>query len=293
MKEINKCKIVQDLLPNYIENLTSEETNSFVESHLNECEECTEIYNNMKKNIDMEKSKVDKREVKYIKKYNKKLKVFKILAIIVLIVILAIAIHTTRNFIIVRGLQNNISKYVNSTNHHIKTITKESNEIILISNYYIKDNKQAALIERNVGGQINRISIYGPKDQKDKKGFNTYTESDDSKVVRKETEGGWITVQIYNGVESDSIWHTILASIFAFIRSENVNGKDCYVVSNFPSYMNLAYEGKNEYYIEKNTGLMIKSVTNEMSSEREYEFNNVDDKIFIEPDISEYEVKVN
>ena len=37
MENKEKCKIVQDLLPNYIDKLTSEETNSFVEKHLEEC----------------------------------------------------------------------------------------------------------------------------------------------------------------------------------------------------------------------------------------------------------------
>ena len=40
MKEIKNCKIVQDLLPNYIEKLTNNETNKYIESHLNECSEC-------------------------------------------------------------------------------------------------------------------------------------------------------------------------------------------------------------------------------------------------------------
>ena len=31
MKENRNCKIVQDLLPNYIEKLTTEETNQFIE----------------------------------------------------------------------------------------------------------------------------------------------------------------------------------------------------------------------------------------------------------------------
>lgn len=31
MKEKKDCKIVQDLLPNYIENLTNEETNKFID----------------------------------------------------------------------------------------------------------------------------------------------------------------------------------------------------------------------------------------------------------------------
>ena len=31
MKDMKNCKIVQDLLPNYIEKLTNDETNKFVE----------------------------------------------------------------------------------------------------------------------------------------------------------------------------------------------------------------------------------------------------------------------
>ena len=31
------CKIVQDLLPNYIENLTNEETNEFINKNIKSC----------------------------------------------------------------------------------------------------------------------------------------------------------------------------------------------------------------------------------------------------------------
>ncbi|MFG6319378.1 MAG: zf-HC2 domain-containing protein, partial [Clostridia bacterium] len=48
MMKMKECKIVQDILPNYIEQLTSEETNQYVEEHLNSCEECKNIYENMK-----------------------------------------------------------------------------------------------------------------------------------------------------------------------------------------------------------------------------------------------------
>ncbi len=47
MKANNECKIVQDLLPNYIENLTSNETSEFIKGHLDNCKECNEIYNKM------------------------------------------------------------------------------------------------------------------------------------------------------------------------------------------------------------------------------------------------------
>ena len=69
-----KCKIVQDLLPNYIDKLTSEETNSFVEKHLEECTECTEIIENMKKNFEKGKNEVTQKTIKYAKKYKQKVK---------------------------------------------------------------------------------------------------------------------------------------------------------------------------------------------------------------------------
>lgn len=41
-KQIN-CSLVRDLLPNYVEHLTSQETNEFIVEHLNGCRECSEI----------------------------------------------------------------------------------------------------------------------------------------------------------------------------------------------------------------------------------------------------------
>ena len=51
MSRKNECKIVQDLLPNYVEGLTNEETNLFIEEHLRECNTCKKMFNNMKTEI--------------------------------------------------------------------------------------------------------------------------------------------------------------------------------------------------------------------------------------------------
>lgn len=74
MENKEKCKIVQDLLPNYIDKLTSEETNSFVEKHLEECKECHEIIENMKKDFEKERNELNKKTIKYAKKYKRKVK---------------------------------------------------------------------------------------------------------------------------------------------------------------------------------------------------------------------------
>ncbi len=64
------CKIVQDLLPLYIEKISSNESNQFIEKHLKDCNSCNEVLNILKKDECV--SKVDEKEV--IKKFNLKLK---------------------------------------------------------------------------------------------------------------------------------------------------------------------------------------------------------------------------
>lgn len=55
-----KCEIIRDLFPSYIENLTSEESDHAIETHLSDCEACREYLNDMKKEIaDTEKSDRD------------------------------------------------------------------------------------------------------------------------------------------------------------------------------------------------------------------------------------------
>lgn len=52
MKQKLNCSIVLDLLPSYINKLTSEESNRQVKQHIADCEECSVIYNEMRREID-------------------------------------------------------------------------------------------------------------------------------------------------------------------------------------------------------------------------------------------------
>lgn len=46
-KKHNDCKIVYDLLPNYIEKLTSKATDRYIRQHLRICDECTHVWSDM------------------------------------------------------------------------------------------------------------------------------------------------------------------------------------------------------------------------------------------------------
>lgn len=49
----NKCNIVRDLLPSYIDNLCSKESIFFIEEHMNSCKECREVLESMKNDVDL------------------------------------------------------------------------------------------------------------------------------------------------------------------------------------------------------------------------------------------------
>ena len=38
------CNVIRDLLPLYIDKISSEETNKLIEEHFEECEECKKYY---------------------------------------------------------------------------------------------------------------------------------------------------------------------------------------------------------------------------------------------------------
>jgi len=67
MKDELKCSVVQDLLPNYIEKLTSNDTNNAIEQHLNNCEDCKKSYELMAADIG-NIEKVPMIELKFLKK---------------------------------------------------------------------------------------------------------------------------------------------------------------------------------------------------------------------------------
>lgn len=64
------CSIIQDLMPLYVDGLTSDLTNTEIERHLEECDECQAGYNRMKSSIENNNSRQSKREIDYLKKIN-------------------------------------------------------------------------------------------------------------------------------------------------------------------------------------------------------------------------------
>lgn len=96
MKQQNNkrdCKIVRDLLPNYIEKLTDEVTNEFIEEHIASCEECRRALHDMNGEVEIEEFDQDE-EINYLKKINTKVKMtIAVVSLIVIIIASCVSIY--------------------------------------------------------------------------------------------------------------------------------------------------------------------------------------------------------
>lgn len=214
---------------------------------------------------------------------NKK-KILKIVGIILLIIIIIFLAHTISNYVIIKDLQNKIAKYSNSTNYHIKSIATEENGTIVTMEYYKKDEKQALFMERNLNGEISKTLMYNNGKRTD-----SFIETQNEKIAHLDS-GTMMSISIYNQLETDNNWQTFLSSIFTKIKSTKYEEKDCYVITGFLSNTSLT-EKETEIFIDKETGLVLQVKQNGIITEKEYEFDNVDSSIFVEPDISQYTLK--
>ena len=76
MSDKLRCEIVQDLLPSYVDGLTSDETNEAVKDHLADCVSCRDMYERMKADemSAEENSEVMEKEKKEIKEKSEYMK---------------------------------------------------------------------------------------------------------------------------------------------------------------------------------------------------------------------------
>ncbi len=93
MKSNMPCSIVKDLLPNYIEKMTSDETNGIIKQHLDTCASCKKEYDQMA--AEMEKPvDLPKIELKFLKKI-KRTRILAAVLCIALTVVLACLLYTS------------------------------------------------------------------------------------------------------------------------------------------------------------------------------------------------------
>ena len=213
-----------------------------------------------------------------------KKKILKIILVIILVLLVLFLINTFRKYFIIKDLQRKLSEH-DVTNYHTKTVTTEENNLTLTFDYYQKDEKQAEFMERDDEQGLYKMSMYNNGERTD-----IFYDTPEEKTVQLDAENMMI-VELYNNLETENSFETFIGSITAKIKKTECNGKQCYLIRNFHSTMFLMDDERSEIYIEKATGLLLKSGLDNIIAEKEYEFGNVEDSIFTEPDIGQYRIQ--
>ncbi len=217
-------------------------------------------------------------------------KVFKVIGVIVLIAFVLFMVNTIRKLVIIKEIQRTASQYTSSTNYHVKSIAKgSSDEYTTTIDTYLKNNKKLmSIMSSKDTGEFNKISTYYKEKSQD-----IFYEGTEGKRVQLDTDESMLFITgLYDYFENQSKFVLFCSAISSRIETITYNGKECYRVANCPVSSTLKEDNSeiDEVYIDKETGLVIRTHFGNIISEREYEFGNVQDEMFIEPDLKEYEV---
>ena len=201
---MKECKIVQDLLPSYIERLTEEETNKYIESHLKECKECSTVLEKMQKELTVDKEKEQyKKETNYLKKYNKKLNG---LRIIISIVILICIFMLVRKMIILMNIQKTAEKYINSNNYYIKSCWYED-EQMRTSETYVKGEQYKNTVHILLDEFNSYSTIYGNGHLYIKRKTPAENEEIKLAILNEKLKD---KTEIVNDIKTNNIWELLV-----------------------------------------------------------------------------------
>ena len=284
MKEKKECKIVQDLLPNYIEKFTSEETNKYIEDHLKECDECRDAFEKMKP--EMENNKASDVEINYMKKYQRKLisTVFKTIGSIIFSLLFAYIVLVISRWNTLSDINNKYCASISKTNYHVigkqsgitteyirkdNTYIQKYGENIIWSDisknetYIINTNHKTYYIENKFIGfnalTVNEIQLFGSK-----------KEDPENYLFKQRIK--YAMNLLYD-----------LKSIYI-----PMTFGDCYILDN----INEPNQG-DKIYIDKETGLFLGNTggLKDTTQTFKYEFDVVKDADIEKPDLTEYTFK--
>lgn len=218
----------------------------------------------------------------------KKMKLWKKILIVVGVIFAIFVIHTVRNMIILRGLETEVAKYVDSKNLYEKIINNTI-QTTTVTEYYCKDDKAILNLTTTIKetGEVRKLTNYFDGEK-----TNTYIDTNGEKIALLNSNGIPSKIMIISMNFDDNLWYLLQVSATSFIKSEKYNGKQCYSING--SFL-------DETYIEKETGLMVRSIQGTSQDENGnksdivveyyYEFNNVNDSVFVEPDLTEYKIQ--
>ena len=275
----DKCKIVQDLLPTYVEKMTSYETEVFIKEHLESCRECQKIYNSMISNLEKEEIE-DTEIVKEIKKYRRKINIIKVVFFIII-------------FTIVFYIVGNISyKFWVVKNAYIRNTNYEAYGNFRIEEYEESiESARKHYITYYKGNEMKKL--YGDEVIEYYDGENYYYFDNENKtywVDEKAKINSTLNIDISALDEMKSIVQNNKISNFEIlkfvlsndivIQKEGFRTKEYYIIKNFNGQK--VYLDKDTFYAER--------IEKSKDEKREYRVttSNVSWQEVFKPDFSKY-----
>lgn len=255
------CKIIQELLPNYVENLTNDEVMKYVEDHLKDCKECKKICEDMGKDF-YKKETIEKESINYLKKHKKKLR---ILQTIIFIIIVLYLISISRKLIIITSIENKAENQ-NFNNYYVKMKETTNSKTSEWESYY-KDGNFVVTTSKYTSESIERTYQYKNDD------VEIYiNEKNGKKEIMNSKPSSW---EHYNFLNRSFIGNLGLALAHNNVDQIKFNKRDCYIIKIGNSYLNI---------IDKETGLTIKEINllNNIVVDYTYVFDVVTDEDIIE-----------
>ena len=272
MEKKKECRIVEDLLPNYVEGLTNKISNEFIEVHLEGCCTCKTERQRMAEKIKAKVAHNQKEEIDYMKKYKRKMNILTSIIGIIMLIELIFLGDLGRKFLIINKYKIQMAKK-NPDNYYIKLINNEEKTFI---ESWSKENKS-----------VNK-TILEDREQ------IRYSDTDNAWLIIRDRKGkiaikmdreqmGSAAIGIgYDSIFTENIWETIQYAFNSKVTSEVYNGIECYRVYN------------NEYeqtYINKEDFRPIRIVNKDTDFSYEYVIDEVTDNQVEFPDITGHEIR--
>ena len=303
MEKKTECKIVQDLLLGYVDDVLNEESKVFVEKHLNECASCKHRINEIKKDIN-ENEDNNQKEIDYLKKVRIKSKIKSIGMAIGIILVILLGIYLI-NFIKVNSFVNKGLKSLQSNNIYIESRKMIGNNQVVIGKTYYKDGKYKSTSEIYSDDGIELLSTIYATEGSDER----YNVNKNEKIVYiNKGEGSKLQNISLKDVPFIQQRKGLIAKLgSAFVYSVEIDdyqlGREYYVLKD-----RFEKVQRWEIWIDKETGLPLKEVNidsskshfpntdivynvNDNISEYIYKFDVVTDEDVEVPDFSEYETE--
>lgn len=252
-----ECNLVKDLLPNYIDKVTSNETNVFIEEHLKNCDECRESFKNMSEEIKVDYKNNENKKINIFKKVNNKIKLLKTIIFVIIFLFIVIFI---RKVAILYKVENMAIKADYKNYSKIRVETTEN--CTIKKEYYQHNDNFVAITTRIDEEGVEEMIEYQLNGIKDRRSFKNKVENKD---VNKDKNS--IREDVRYQFLNKSFWGNIGVASIDSIKSVELGHKDCYLLVG-DDYLN---------FIDKETGLTIKDVNfhNNFVIDYKYTFGDV------------------